>query len=703
MVATRSKRKQKNEQFINLPYATSKKAKKTTKTKKSKKTKKKKQRKPAEEQAVELDIEEKDDDLLENADIVDVNEVAKNFKIANEPKKHKKKDKAQGRKDHKKFYDLHFFEVLRKQTEKRWKRGFRVRYSTLARYKLVDEYRQWKEAQVALGYTGFQEHLDMLDNEITYQKRFDQNIAEYVNPTAKYVSRVLAAQNIGSGINPDSIRIEINRENTPEVENEQITFNENYAQQGNQVIINEPVQPTGQFSEEDLLPQPNNNRLDAYYAKNPKTTFTYGDAIKWLTGKGRFYKGRQTKMETAKQNIKKIVKMIDILACDPMDNREFQALPDPDNKLYKARKPGILINKKDNKGRPLKDMRANPENPPKDIDLLHCFSGTRNEIRQKVMLIGLRPRKDGGKRRHLNKNIFSGIKVLLRQMDNSVANHSPLRYLIGENQARQWDAEFGLVMDAYRKSDKKEKAAGTSLSIPWNKILAAYKIMKRRSDDLNKLLFTSVEADNDALRLKQFNAHMDYLLFSLYVYRPPVRDDYGICRLLAPNEKISDYIKRKYDPVVDDETGIPTKEGAMEREKEGRNFFNYYSIREKTFVFQRYKTEALYRQRRFQLSQLQAPFGNGTVLANIIKDSYDKYPRKWLIARVSSGEDVRNNKFSKLRARAKLATATTEETRIEPEPKGAFAAMLNRTKDIHKLKNPSRGGKALLGVNMFRH
>ena len=49
----------------------------------------------------------------------------------------KKKTKAQGRKDHKKFYDLRFFEVLRKQTEKRWQKGFRVRYATLARYKLV--------------------------------------------------------------------------------------------------------------------------------------------------------------------------------------------------------------------------------------------------------------------------------------------------------------------------------------------------------------------------------------------------------------------------------------------------------------------------------------------------------------------------------------------------------------------------------------
>ena len=270
MVSTRSKRKQANEDFINLPYtSTSKKGKKKRKPKKS-----------AKEKDVSLEIIDSILDENENLDSVDINEVAKNYKISNKPMKHKKKDKAKGRKDHKKFYDLHFFEVLRKQTERRWQKGFRIRYSTLARYKLVDEYRAWKEAQIAQGYTEFQEHLDMLNNEIIYQERFDQNIAEYVNPTAKYVSRVLAAQNIGSGITPDSIRIEINRENTPEVENEQITFNENYAQQSNQVIINEPQQESIQFTEEDLIPQSNNDRLDAFYAKNPKTTYTFGDAEK---------------------------------------------------------------------------------------------------------------------------------------------------------------------------------------------------------------------------------------------------------------------------------------------------------------------------------------------------------------------------------------------------------------------------------------
>jgi hypothetical protein len=197
---------------------------------------------------------------------------------------------------------------------------------------------------------------------------------------------------------------------------------------------------------------------------------------------------------------------------------------------------------------------------------------------------------------------------------------------------------------------------------------------------------------------------MDYLLFSLYVHRAPVRDDYGICRLLGPGDEIGNYIKRKYDPVVDDETGIPTKEGAMEREKEKGQYLNYYSIKEKTFVFQRYKTEALYNQRRFDLSKLKPPFGNGTVLARIIADSYKRYPRKWLLAKASNGAAIREGKLTKPRAKAKKSTnPTTEETAVEPEPKGVFADMLKRTKDITKLKNPSMKGKAALGVNMFRH
>ena len=193
-------------------------------------------------------------------------------------------------------------------------------------------------------------------------------------------------------------------------------------------------------------------------------------------------------------------------------------------------------------------------------------------------------------------------------------------------------------------------------------------------------------------------------MYKRQVLRAPVRDDYGICRLLGPDDAIGNYIKQKYDPVVDDETGIPTKEGAMDREKEKGQYYNYYSIKEKTFVFQRYKTEKLYNQRRYKLAELKAPFGNGVELARVIADSYKRYPRKWLIAKASNGAAVREGKLTKPRAKAKLPTApTTEETTVEPEPKGVFADMLKRTKDITKLKNPSMKGKAPLGVNMFRH
>ena len=64
---------------------------------------------------------------------------------------------------------------------------------------------------------------------------------------------------------------------------------------------------------------------------------------------------------------------------------------------------------------------------------------------------------------------------------------------------------------------------------------------------------------------------------------------------------------------------------------------------------------------------------------------------------------VREGKFTKPRSRAKKSTTSTEEMGVEPEPKGVFADMLKKTKDIHKLKNPSMAGKAPLGVNMFRH
>ena len=114
MVATRSKRKQANEEFIKLPYSTTKKKNKIPVSKKKEKSKTKKSRKQketAKKQKVQLDIVETVDETISNDDNMNINQVAKNYKISNKPLKHKKKNKAKGRKDHKKFYDLHFFEV----------------------------------------------------------------------------------------------------------------------------------------------------------------------------------------------------------------------------------------------------------------------------------------------------------------------------------------------------------------------------------------------------------------------------------------------------------------------------------------------------------------------------------------------------------------------------------------------------------------
>lgn len=695
MVQTRAQRKRQE----TLPKQ------KPQKPKKSKK-KSKKPRKPRKSKKVEMIVEEKED-------ILDINEVAKNYKISNEPLKHKSKSKEQNRKDHKKFYDMHFFEVLRKQTEKRWLKGYRVRYGTLKKYHLVNEYKAWKEKLVKQGLTRFQEHLDLLKNEIIYQERFDQNIEEYVNPTAKYVSRVLATNNIGTGIQPNSIQISINPDNTPEVENEELEFNQNYSQQQNQVIIEESQEEKEEaemtYSQADMQPYPNNSRLDAWYTKNKiPRKFTLADARKWFFSDKNLYRGRNPSAKQNKANYDSIKKLIDVLACDPLDNRKFEMVKGNKEELYKNNVPGKLVFKTEN-GKKLEDKRANPKNPPLDVDLLECFNvKDKYEIRQKVQLIGQRKKKGGGVRRHMGKNIFSAIRVLLREANNSVVNHSPFKYLIGERQAKLWNAEFDIVMKKYHETEDKEKDQGINRSLKWSKLEKAYQILEQKWLKMKKKKPrpNMTQQQKDLFLLEKFNLNIDYVLFSCYILRPPVRDDYGECRLLSPKDKIIDYLKTPYNPTYL-ANGVVSALGAAEREAEqpSGNYYNYYSISEQVFVMQRYKTQAIYKQRRYDLTKLKSPYGNGAKLAKIIAESYKLYPREWLIAKVRLPEDVRKGNFRRIvEIHKKGSNIRKEATRAESEPKTTLSKRIARIQREGGItKNPYNNGKGNLGFNLMRH
>ena len=75
------------------------------------------------------------DDALDEIESVDI-------------KKYKKKTREQQRKDFQKFYDRRFFQVLRKQTIRRFTNGYRIRYTTLDKYKLKKEYLAFLEDTV---------------------------------------------------------------------------------------------------------------------------------------------------------------------------------------------------------------------------------------------------------------------------------------------------------------------------------------------------------------------------------------------------------------------------------------------------------------------------------------------------------------------------------------------------------------------------
>ena len=108
------------------------------------------------------------------------------------------------------------------------------------------------------------------------------------------------------------------------------------------------------------------------------------------------------------------------------------------------------------------------------------------------------------------------------------------------------------------------------------------------------------------------------------------------------------------------------------------DFLNYYSLKQKTFLFQLYKTATKYGQRMFKLNELINPLGNGKELAKVLKESYNYYPRTWIFEKVKL-----NRRTNKLQG--------TVRKKLSQD--------IIRIAKHYNITNPS--GK--LGVNMFRH
>ncbi len=660
----------------------------------------------------------------------------KNRKLANKkniklsvkdiPKKHAPKPKDRNKRDFAKFYGLNFFEVVRKQTVKRWKAGYRIKYSTLKKYDLVNEYREWKQAKVDEGQEGFQIHLDILDDEILLEKRQEKAIADYINPTAKRVANALQSQSIGSSIDAENITILINSDNTPEVDNKNINLNANWSikQQALKTRKKKQVEAEDEFDDaddtafdDDFQAAAAINTKKAQKGKKKKSFFTYNDVVEWFNSDShqvelRGRKGwKKAEQSTIDKNIKAIEKLMNFLACASGDNRKFQKVAGNPITNKKNNVPGKLVPRKVPKNE-LKTGKKNTEDnrhftpygrlvPRGDENLLECFMGDPEEVRQKVELIKQAKKKDGTPYARQNADVIGSIQALFRQRSNSEKYFNWMRALVGEEQLEIWEQNFSTTLNKDKKAREKKRTSGVLKSIPWKEIVNIFMKLKKN--------YETLKANPKTTDLALAKANLDYVLWACYTLRPPVRDNYGNMKIV---EKSINTIlnQQEYDKTVQiefDDSGkqyIP-KGGKLEMKKNENNkneLFNYYSIKDKMFVLQLYKTRSLYRQRRDKLNELEPIFGKGKLLAKIIKESYDLVPREWLFGKCGLDKKTKKVVVTRVISKKKEDTvARLDKNGIEKdiEKQGALSPYLAKIQKRYNLKNPS----GQLGVRLFRH
>ena len=134
-----------------------------------------------------------------------------------------------------------------------------------------------------------------------------------------------------------------------------------------------------------------------------------------------------------------------------------------------------------------------------------------------------------------------------------------------------------------------------------------------------------------------FTFQMMYVLFSLYVLRPPLRGgDYKNVHVV------------KALPVAD-----RREQELVDRDPETGEVENYFDTSNNVFVFQDYKTSHMYHQVWFGFTQKELPntLGKRAQLLKVIKESLDMFPRKYLICSASNKRYINtSNLFKKLSA-----------------------------------------------------
>ena len=532
------------------------------------------------------------------------------------PKRYAAKPKAAQKKDNQVYYDRHFFEVLRNQTIRRMTNGYRIMYPTLQKYDIIQQYLKIAPP----------EYVAKFKNEEIYFKRQQKQQTPFVNETAVRVANALRANSIGTSFVPTDIKIVINAGDTPGAA--AVNFNANHSF-GNDF----GVDIDGEFPQPAEVLPPVNERDKVY---------TYNQAKSWFMGsKYLIKKGNQfvsPAMDTRTGNVRGIQKLMRILDCINGDKKTSRGLREPRG----------------------------------DENIIECFSGTREEIEAKVEKIRTAPNKKTNlPPANGNKNIIGTIQALAR---DSTKHSSPFRQILGEEVLNEWTNAFTRVMNKFRNKEKKKRDTKSLVAIDWKKLIDVQKDLKKQFHKLKK--------DKKALPVDVIDANMDYVLWSLYTLQPPRRDDYGWCRILKPDQTLTNILGngRVLNGERKDENGVITQ--SAERYKDTaypkKGILNYYSLKQKTFLFQLYKTATKYGQRMFKLNELINPLGNGKELAKVLKESYNYYPRTWIFEKVKL-----NRRTNKLQG--------TVRKKLSQD--------IIRIAKHYNITNPS--GK--LGVNMFRH
>ena len=529
------------------------------------------------------------------------------------------KPKEAQRKDNQVFYDRHFFEVLRNQTIRRMYKGYRIMYPTLKKYQIIEEYLNIAPP----------EYIKKFKNEEIFYKRTQNQLTPFINETAVRVANALNANAIGTAMVPKDIKIVINAADTPDAAN--LDFNENSSFENDF-----SVEVNGAFPQAPR-PKPKASERDKVFTFDQVKNFFMGP--NYYVKKGNRWEPPTT--TTRKQNVDNIIKLMRILKC-------------------------IKGNNKNKSGFPI---------PRGDENVADCFGGNQQEIEAKVRKISTAPNIKSGKApTNGNKNIIGTIQALAR--DNT-KHMSKFRKVVGDNIINEWEIAFTQVMNKFRNKEKKKRENNSLIAISWTKLLDVQAKLKAAFKEKQKLF-----KKKRATKLEVIDANLDYVLWSLYTLQPPRRDDYGYCRMI--DKSVGGVLGR--DRVLSGQRtnaeGVIIQSATRHTDPAypKKGFLNYYSLTQKLFLFQRYKTAPKYGQRIFKLKDLKAPLGKGTQLAAILAESYKLYPRVWLF------EKVREDRRSK--AQKLIGT-----------PRASLTSEIKRIATKYKITNPS----GRLGVNMFRH